>query len=303
MLGNGVAGGSLDVHHTAAPAGGAALDFIFHLLSLENRQLGGAPLPVDLGVLGAPACLLNVDPQLGTLVATAAGGLLVAAAAFPGDLVGVAVFTQAVAIDFLTGAFIAVAHELATGSNRFAELPQAGQSADRCLAPPSPARASGSLSPTGYYGLVCARSSAPSCRPLPAFLGLEASCRSDSLAERFDAQSLDPRRALVLGDRPWAVHVALAIVPAQHDVAGDDHAQLPHLGGDLDHDVERLAAFDRSLATAELPPLVLAPVGEFDLAGAQEGADPAGAVPGELRTRRPSSSPSSSASVTVEVRR
>lgn len=152
VLGNGVAGGSLDVTHAAAPAGGAALDFIFHLLSLENRQLGGAPLPIDLGVLGAPACLLNVDPQLGTLVATAAGGCSWPLPPAPA-VVGVAVFTQAVAIDFTTGAFVPsrTSWQVRVGS----PVPPAGP-AQMVHRSNYSNQTTGSLSPTGYYGLVCA---------------------------------------------------------------------------------------------------------------------------------------------------
>jgi hypothetical protein len=150
VAGNGVLGGSLQVTHAAVAAPGASIDFVLHVLSLENRQLGGVPLPVSLAALGAPACLLNVDPQLGVLVPTASGGQTWNVPSSPSAL-GVALFTQAVGIDFTSGGFVPsrVSFQVRVGD---------------VVAPAGPAQmvhrsnytgqSTGSLSPTGYYGLV-----------------------------------------------------------------------------------------------------------------------------------------------------
>ena len=150
VVGNGVVGGSLQVNHTATPAPGATIDFVFHVLSLDNRQVGGVPLPISLAALGAPACLLNVDPQLGALVPTANGGQTWALPASP-SAVGTALFTQAVGIDFTSGTFV---------PSRASFLVRVGDA----VPPAGPAQmvhrsnysnqSTGSLSPTGFYGLV-----------------------------------------------------------------------------------------------------------------------------------------------------
>jgi hypothetical protein len=150
VAGNGVLGGSLQVTHNAVAAPGATLDFVLHVLSLDNRQLGGVPLPVSLAALGAPTCLLNVDPQLGVLVPTANGGQTWTLPSLP-SAVGVALFTQAVAIDFTNGGFVPsrVSYQVRVGD---------------VVAPAGPAQmvhrsnytgqSTGSLSPTGFYGMV-----------------------------------------------------------------------------------------------------------------------------------------------------
>lgn len=150
VLGNGVVGGSLQVTHTVTPTPGAAVDFVIHMVSLENQQSGGLPLPLPLGVLGAPACLLNLDPQLLSLVPTASGSM-VWQLPNASSAIGVPLFTQAVGVDLLAGAFV--------------PSQQSWQVRIGDAVPPSgPAQmvhrsnytnqSTGSLSPTGYYGLV-----------------------------------------------------------------------------------------------------------------------------------------------------
>lgn len=149
VAGNGVVGGSLNVTHTAT-AGGPPIAFVYHALGLDNRQTGGVPLPVSLAALGAPACALHVDPLLGALVPTSAGGQVWPLPATPAA-VGVPLFTQAIGIDFVSGALV---------PSRTAWQVRIGAA----TAPAGPAQmvhrsnyttqTTGSLSPTGYYGLV-----------------------------------------------------------------------------------------------------------------------------------------------------
>ena len=149
VAGNGVVGGNLNVTH-AVTAGGPAIAFVYHALGLDNRQAGGVPLPVSLAALGAPACALHVDPLLGALVPTSAGGQVWPLPATPAA-VGVPLFTQAIGIDFVSGALV---------PSRTAWQVRIGAA----TAPAGPAQmvhrsnyttqTTGSLSPTGYYGLV-----------------------------------------------------------------------------------------------------------------------------------------------------
>jgi hypothetical protein len=150
QLGNGVLGGNLDVTHTATPAAGAAIDGALHILSLDHRQTGGTPLPLALAAIGAPSCVLQVDPQLTAFVAGANGTQTWPLPAAPAVL-GVALFTQAVGIEFATGTLVPArnAYQVRIGD---------------IVAPPGPAQmvhrsnysgqTTGFLSPTGYYGVV-----------------------------------------------------------------------------------------------------------------------------------------------------
>jgi hypothetical protein len=148
VAGNGVVGGFLNVTHTAA--GGPPIPFVYHALGVDNRQTGGVPLPVSLAALGAPACMLHVDPLLGALAPTSAGGQSWPLPATP-SAVGVPLFTQAIGIDFAGGALV---------PSRTAWQVRIGAAA----APAGPAQmvhrsnyttqTTGSLSPTGYYGVV-----------------------------------------------------------------------------------------------------------------------------------------------------
>jgi hypothetical protein len=151
-LGNGVVGGTLLVAHTVSAAGGAALDFVFHVLSLDNQQSGGLPLPLSLAVLGAPACLLNIEPQLGVVVPTSAGGQTWTLPSAAGAI-GVPVFTQALAIDFAGGALVPSRNSWQVRLG--APVPPAGP-AQMVHRSNYTSQSTGSLSPTGYYGLVMA---------------------------------------------------------------------------------------------------------------------------------------------------
>lgn len=150
VAGNGVVGGTLQVAHTVTPVGGAAVDFVYHVVSLDNQQSGGVPLPVSLAVLGAPACLLNVDPQIGVLVPTAAGGVTWPLPGGPAAL-GAALFTQAVAIDFTSGTFVPSRNSWQV---RLGDVVPPTGPAQMVHRSNYTGQATGSLSPTGYYGLV-----------------------------------------------------------------------------------------------------------------------------------------------------
>jgi hypothetical protein len=149
LAGNGVVGNALNVVHTT-PAGASPAPFVYHALGVDNRQTGGVPLPIPLAALGAPGCSLHVDPLLGTLVPAAAGGVAWLLPTTP-SAVGVPVFTQAIGIDFATGLLV---------PSRNAWQVRIGATTP----PPGPAQmvhrsnyttqTTGSLSPTGYYGLV-----------------------------------------------------------------------------------------------------------------------------------------------------
>lgn len=149
VAGNGVVGGNLNVTHTVS-AGGPAIAFVFHALGLDNRLTGGVPLPVSLAALGAPTCSLHADPLLGAVVPVGAGGQTWTLPATPAAI-GVPLFTQAIGLDVVGGAFV---------PSRSAWQVRIGAAA----APAGPAQmvhrsnfttqTTGSLSPTGYYGLV-----------------------------------------------------------------------------------------------------------------------------------------------------
>jgi hypothetical protein len=149
-LGNGVVGGNLQVDHTATAQGGATLDFVLHVLSLDNRQSGALPLPVPLGALGAPNCLLNLDPQLSALVPTTAGAKTWQLPASP-SAVGVPIFTQAVAWDTTAGNLVPSRQSWQVRIG--AGAPPAGP-AQMVHRSNYTNQTTGSLSPTGYYGLV-----------------------------------------------------------------------------------------------------------------------------------------------------
>ena len=148
--GNGVVGGTLRVNHTVTAAAGAVVDQVFHVLSLDNRWSGALALPVPLTALGASSCLLNVDPQLGALVATSAGAQLWT---LPNtaSAVGVPLFTQALAIDFAAGGFVPSRNSFQVRIG--AAVPPAGP-AQMVHQSNYVAQNGGALSPTGYFGIV-----------------------------------------------------------------------------------------------------------------------------------------------------
>lgn len=150
VLGNGVVGGQLQVQHTAVARLGGNLDFVYHGIGLDNRQHPSGPLPLGLAGFGFPGCQQNLDVLLGQLLATSSGSCLWNLPTSP-TLVGLPLFTQGVAFD--TAAGLAV-------PSRNAFMARIGAA----VAPVAPAQmvhqsnyvaqTTGSLSPTGYYGLV-----------------------------------------------------------------------------------------------------------------------------------------------------
>jgi hypothetical protein len=150
VAGNGVVGGTLVVAHTVTPVAGAAVDFVYHVVSLDNQQSGGVPLPVSLAVLGAPSCLLNVDPQIGVLVPTAAGSVVWPLPNGPAAL-GLPLYAQAVAIDFVTGTFVPSRNAWQV---RLGDVVPPSGPAQMVHRSNYTGQATGALSPTGYYGLV-----------------------------------------------------------------------------------------------------------------------------------------------------
>jgi hypothetical protein len=150
VAGNGVVGGSLQVNHTAMPIGSAALDFVLHVLSTQNRATGGQPLPLALGLLGAPTCLLNLDYQIGELVPTSAGSMTWALPNNP-VIVGATVFTQALALDTASGGLVPSQDSWQV---RIGPAMPADGPAQMVHRSNYTNQTTGSLSPTGYYGLV-----------------------------------------------------------------------------------------------------------------------------------------------------
>lgn len=148
---NGVLGGQLTVQHTATPAPGGAIDFVYHVLSLDNRSSNAQPLPVQLGSLGFGNCQLNVDPQVGQLLATSTGQCIWN---LPGStqFLGTALFTQAVGFDATAG--VAVPSQNAFQIRIADSVPPASGPAQMVHQANYAAQTTGALSPTGYYGLV-----------------------------------------------------------------------------------------------------------------------------------------------------
>jgi hypothetical protein len=149
VSGNGVVGANLTVNHVAT-LGGAAIPFVYHTLGVDNRQSAGVPLPIPLAALGASGCSLHVDPLLGALVPTANGGLSWPLPPTPAA-VGVPLFTQAIGIDFASGALVPSrnAFQVRVG----ASVPPAGP-AQMVHRSNYTTQTTGALSPSGYYGLV-----------------------------------------------------------------------------------------------------------------------------------------------------
>jgi hypothetical protein len=147
--GNGVVGGSVLVTHAVSPAGGASLDVVWHVASVDNQQSGGVPLPIALGAFGAPACLMNLDPQVVVPVPAAQGSIAWPLPNSP-NVLGVALFVQALAVDSGSGAYV---------PSRNSWQIRIGDT----VPPPGPAQmvhrsnytgqSTGAISPTGFYGL------------------------------------------------------------------------------------------------------------------------------------------------------
>ncbi|MEZ6036500.1 MAG: hypothetical protein R3F29_03395 [Planctomycetota bacterium] len=150
VQGNGVVGSTLEVQHTATPAAGASMPFVLHVLSIDNQQSGGAPLPIALGAFQAPACLWNVGLDLTSVVPGTATGQTWPLPVAP-SVVGVAVFTQAVGLASPTSSFVPSdnAYQIRIGSS--VPAPGPAQMVHRSN---YTSQTTGSLSPTGYYGLV-----------------------------------------------------------------------------------------------------------------------------------------------------
>jgi len=150
VQGNGVVGGTLQVDQAVSPSGGASIPFVAHVLSIDNQQSGGAPLPAPLGVFQAPGCLWNVGLDVIEVVSSSASGQVWQLPALP-NIIGVPVFTQAVGLAAPTFAFVPSqnAYQVRIGAT---------------VPPPGPAQmvhrsnysgqTTGALSPTGYYGMV-----------------------------------------------------------------------------------------------------------------------------------------------------
>jgi hypothetical protein len=149
-LDNGVVGGFLQVNHTTSPIGGASLDFVLHVVSTENRTSGGQPLPLPLGSLGAPSCLLNLDYQIGTLVPAGAGGITWTLPNNPAAI-GATVFTQGLALDTGGGGLVPSQESWQV---RIGPAIPANGPAQMVHRSNYVNQTTGSLSPTGYYGLV-----------------------------------------------------------------------------------------------------------------------------------------------------
>jgi len=150
VFGNGVLGGQLQVQHTATPAGGGTIDFVYHFLGLDNQQSNSQTLPIPLLALGYPFCQQNVDALLGQLVANTAGQCLWN---LPGDasLVGLPLFTQALGFDLTNGLAVPARNAWQVRIGSPVPLPAPAQMVHQSN---YVNQTGGALSPTGFYGLV-----------------------------------------------------------------------------------------------------------------------------------------------------
>ncbi len=149
-FGNGVLGSSLQVTHASTPTAGASIGLAYHVLGFDKAQSGGLPLPLALGAIGAPSCLLNVDPFFGAIVVGSAGSVSWSIPNQP-ELAGIAVFSQAAGLDPANGSFVPSKNAWQTRIT--AASPNAGP-AQMVHRSNYSTQTTGSLSPTGYYGLV-----------------------------------------------------------------------------------------------------------------------------------------------------
>ena len=149
-FGNGAVGSALQVTHTATPAAGAVVDLVYQVLGFDNRQSGGVALPTPLSAVGAPLCSLHVDPFFGTLSVGGFGSVSWQVPLQP-ELVGVPVFVQAAGLDGANNQFVPSknAWQIRLGNS----TPNQGP-AQMVHRSNYTTQTTGSLSPTGYYGLV-----------------------------------------------------------------------------------------------------------------------------------------------------
>ncbi len=93
---SGVLGGSLDVRYTMKPAAGHNLNAMLNWIGSNNLKWGAIPLPLPLGFLGMPKCVLATD-----ILLTQVG--LASPVKWPipnnNSLVGLTLFTQGMALD------------------------------------------------------------------------------------------------------------------------------------------------------------------------------------------------------------
>ena len=87
---------------------GDLADAAFGLLGFSDTVWGGVPLPVDLGFLGSPGCILRVSPEFGFSLFASPSGIATWGLAIPGDtsLSGLVFFQQGMQVDFATARFV-----------------------------------------------------------------------------------------------------------------------------------------------------------------------------------------------------
>jgi hypothetical protein len=92
----GVLGGSMDVRYTMKPAAGHNLDALLNWIGSNNLKWGAIPLPLPLGFLGMPKCVLATD-----ILLTQVGLTSPVKWPIPNNnaLVGLTLYTQGMALD------------------------------------------------------------------------------------------------------------------------------------------------------------------------------------------------------------
>ncbi len=141
-------GGTIDVRFYLKPASTGNLDLFLGWLGASHRSFGGIPLPLSLAALGLGTCKLATDIQL-TGVATTAP-LRWSVPNLPA-LAGKTLFTQGMALDSKSGAFVTTYNAFQL---TFVPNPPPAQPYQSVFRSRYAGQTTGYMSPSFYYGPV-----------------------------------------------------------------------------------------------------------------------------------------------------